>query len=53
MEQCIGENPHKFKIDSGSSLIRVENHAFTCMINNVNKFIDPLRTHKIRVVKVY
>ena len=52
-EEGIGDNPHKFRVESDYFLIGFYINDSTCIINNVNHFIGPLRPINNRVVNVY
>ena len=50
-EEVTGDRPRKFKVGSNSFLIGVDNHASTCMANNINHFMGLLKNINNRVVK--
>ena len=52
-EEGTGGSPRKFKVDLDYFLVGVENHASTCITNNTNQFIGPLKTITNRLVEVY
>ena len=52
-EEGASNRPHKLTVASDYFLAGVENHASTCITNNTNQFIGPLKTINNRVVEVY
>ena len=52
-EEGTGGSPRKFKVDLDYFLVEVGNRASTCITNNTNQFIGPLKTITNRLVEVY
>ena len=50
-EEGTGERPWVFKLESYSLFVGLVNHASTCISNNTNYFIGPLKPINDRIVK--